>query len=145
MNRRALKNQNRHLAHRLAPTISKYLAANARVHQDVIYSYQITIELFVVDLMSAHLILDHSWPHRERWLDGLCEEYSWERKNGAIYGTGALFWGHRPDVSREITGLGFGVVLKLCSRHGVEYQFKYGNDEVRSYSSQRWCRLDSRV
>jgi len=89
--------------------------------------------------MSAHLILDPSWPHRERWLDGLGEEYLWERKSGAIHGTGALFWGHWPEVSREITGMRLNVVLKLCSRHGIEYQFHYGDNEVRRYSSGRWC------
>jgi hypothetical protein len=95
--------------------------------------------------MRVHLILDPSWRHRERWLDGLCEEYSWERRNGLIYGDGALFWGHWPDVSREIIGLRFIVVLKLCLLHGVEYQFKYGdNSDVRNYSSWQWCRMDPR-
>ena len=139
MKRRTLKKQIPHLAQQLLPAISKYLAASSRVHEDVLYSYQQRIEFGVVDLMSAHLILDPCWPHRERWLDGLGEEYSWERKSGVIHGAGELFWGHWPEVSREITGMRLNVVLKLCSWHGIEYQFQYGDNEVRRYSSGRWC------
>jgi len=146
MKRRTVKKQIPHLTQRLSSVISKYLAANPRVHPDIIYSYQREIEFGVVELMRVHLILDAFWLHRERWLDGLCEDYSWERKNGLIYGDGTLFWGHWPDVGREIVGLKFTVVLKLCPRHGVEYQFKYGdNNDVRGYSSRQCCRIDSRV
>ena len=146
MKRRTVKKQIPHLAQRLSSVISKYLAANVRVHTDIIYSYQREIELVVVALMSAYLLLDPSWPQRERWLDGLCEEYKWERKGGVLYGSGALFWGHWPDVSREIIGVTFACTLKLCPRHGVEYQFRYGDrNDVRKYSSRQSCRIDSRI
>jgi len=137
MKRRILKKQIPHFSQRLFPVVTKYLAANYRVQQDIIHGYQTEIEYRIVDLMRRHLMVDPSWPHRERWLDGLDEEYSWERKSGVLYGKGALYWGHWPEVGREMTGLRFNAVLKLCSRHGLEYQFEY--DEVRNYSSRRWC------
>jgi len=71
MNRRTLKKQIPQLAHRLFQPTRKYLAASARVHQDIIYGYQKEIEFVVADLMRIYLILDPSWPHRKRWLDGL--------------------------------------------------------------------------
>lgn len=142
MKRRTLKKEIPELAQRLFVPMVKYLAANAGVHQDVIYDYQRRIEFSVVVLMRIYLSLDPTWPHRERWLDGLSEEFSWERKKGIIHGTGELFWGHWPQVSREITGLKFTTMLKPCQRHGVEYVFRYGdNESVRSYASRRWCRL----
>ena len=140
MKRRTLKKQITGLAQPLVTPIRKYLVANARVHQDILYSYEREIEFGIVDLMRMHLELDPSWPHRKRWLDGLSEEFSWERKSGIVYGKGELFWGHWPEVSREITGLCFTTELKLCARHGVEYVFRYGNgNNVRSYYSRRRC------
>lgn len=142
MKRRKLKKQIPLLAHKLSPVVSKYLSANDRVHHDVIYNYQNEIELAVVELMRVYLTLDPTWPHRERWLDGLGEDYSWSKKSGVLYGTGELFWGHWPDVSSEIIGVGFNVALRLCPRHGVEYKFKSDEDyKVRNYSS-RWCTAD---
>ena len=77
---------------------------------------------------------------RERWLDGLSEEFSWERKGGMLYGAGEVFWGHWPDVSREITGLRFTAALRVRPRHGVEYRFDYGDvNDARRYAS-RACR-----
>ena len=99
------------------------------------------MEIIVVDLMQVYLILDLSWPHRERWLDGLSEGFLWERMNGVICGSGELFWGHWPDVSREINGWRFAATLKPCSKHGVEYLFRYDDhDVVRRYRSTRTCR-----
>jgi hypothetical protein len=138
MNRRTLKKQILELAQRLFVSTRKYLAANARVHQDVIYGYQREIESSIVDLMRIYLTLDPTWPHRERWLDGLSEEFSWERKSGMICGRGELFLGHWPEVGWEITGLRFATALRLCPRHGVEYRFKYGDDnDAKSYSNRR--------
>ena len=146
MKRRTVKKEISELVQRLSPIASKYLAASTRVHQDVIFDYQRMIEFHVVDLMGIYLSLDSSWPHKERWLDGLSEEFSWERKRAMIYGTGELFWGHRPEVSREITGSRFTTVLKPCPRHGTEYVFKYwDNQTVRIYSSRHWCRNQQRV
>src|SRR5882724_6175929 len=102
MKRRTLKKQITGLAQQLVTPIRKYLVANARVHQDILYSYEREIAFGIVDLMRMHLELDPSWPHRKRWLDGLSEEFSWERKSGIVYGNGELFWGHWPEVSREI-------------------------------------------
>jgi hypothetical protein len=91
-------------------------------------------------LMSMHLVLDPFWPHGTRWLDGLSEEFSWERKGDMLSGNSELFWGHWPEVSREISGLCFTTAIKLCARHGVENVFRYGSgDSVRSYSSRRYC------
>ena len=92
MKRRTLKKQIPQLANRLNLTTRKYLAANARVHQDVSYGCQRDIESCIGDLMRIYLTLDRTWPHRERWLDGLSEEFSWERKGGMLYGQGELFW-----------------------------------------------------
>ena len=80
----------------------KYLAASARVHQDILYKYEREIEFHIFHLMRMYLMLDPSWPHRRRWLDGLSEEFSWERRNGVVHGRGELCWGHWPEVSREI-------------------------------------------
>jgi hypothetical protein len=55
MKRRILKKQIPELANRLSLTTRKYLAASARVHQDVVYGYQRDIESCVVDLMRIHL------------------------------------------------------------------------------------------
>ena len=140
MKRRTLKKQITELAQKLVTPLRKYLDSNARVHQDILYGYEREIEFGIVDLMRRHLELDPSWPHRKRWLDGLSEEFSWERNSGIVYGNGELFWGHWPEVSREITGLWFTTELKLCARHGVEYVFRYGHgDEVRNYYSRRRC------
>ena len=140
MKRRTLKKQIPELANRLSLTTRKYLAANARVHQDVIYGYQRDIESCIVALMRIYLTLDRTWPHRERWLDGLSEEFLWERKRGILYGHGELCWGHWPETGREITGLRFTTALRLCPRHRVEYRFEYGDvNDARSYSS-RGCR-----
>ena len=141
MKRRTLKKQVPELAQRLLTPTRKYLAPNARVHQDIIVRYEREIEFGIVNLMRVYLILDPFWPHRTRWLDGLSEEFSWERKSGMVHGSGKLFWGHWPEVSREITGLCFTTVLNLCARHdGIEYVFRYGNrDSLRSYYSRRCC------
>ena len=138
MKRRTLKKQIAQTAQQLVTPLRQYLVANSRVHQDIRYSYERKIEFTIVDLMRLHLELDPSWPHRKRWLDGLSDEFSWDRNSEIVCGNGDLFWGHWPEVSREITGLRFTAELKLCSRHGVEYVFRYGNDDnVRSYCSRR--------
>ncbi|HEY2976192.1 MAG TPA: hypothetical protein VGJ48_27000 [Pyrinomonadaceae bacterium] len=140
MKRRTLKKQIPELAQRLFKPVRKYLEASSRVNQDILYRYELGIEYCIVDLMRLHLVLDPIWPHRRRWLDGLSDEFCWERKNGVVHGSGKLFWGHWPEVGREISGLYFTTMLTLCARHGVEYIFRYGNgDHVRSYYSQRWC------
>jgi hypothetical protein len=140
MKRRTLKKQIAGSAQQLVTPIRKYLVANARVHQDILYRYERKIEIGIFHLMRMHLELDPSWPHRKRWLDRLSEEFSWERKSGILYGKGELFWGHLPEVGRKITGLSFTAELKLCARHGVEYVFRYGKgDNVRSYYSRRRC------
>jgi hypothetical protein len=146
MNRRVLKKQIPQVAQRLITPTHEYLAATSKVHPDIISSYEMQLELAVFDLMRVYLILDPSWPHRERWLDGFSEEFTWERKSAVIYGSGKLFWGHWPEVSREITGLSFTTALQLCPRHGVDYMFRYGDsDNVRSYSNRRWCGVRRRV
>src|SRR5689334_22386388 len=140
MNRRALKKQIPQQAQRLVVPTSKYLCAGDKVALDVINGYEREIERVVLDLMRIHLILDRTWPHRERWLDGLSEEFTWERKRGSLYGSGKLFWGHWLEVSREITGSALTAQLRLCGRHGIEYRFTYGEGEnVRRCSSARWC------
>ena len=140
MKRRTLKKEIAKLAQRLVAPTRKYLSATSRVHRDSIYHLEQEMEFVIVDLMSSHLVLDPLWPHRRRWLDGLSEEFSWERKNYMLYGNGELFWGHWPEVGREITGLRFTTEINLCGRHGVEYIFRYGSDvNVRSYCSRRWC------
>ncbi len=141
MKRRTIKKQIRQLSQQLMGPTQKYLAANSRVHRDIISRYEREIELGLVDLMRLHLMLDPSWPQRERWLDGVSEELLWERKSGVAHGNGELFWGHWPEVSREITGLRFIATLKFCPRHGFEYLFQYGDpDGVREYCSSRTCR-----
>ena len=140
MKRRTLKKQIRKLAEQLCEPVRKYLEAGARVHQDVISRYEREMEHRIVDLMRLHLLLDPSWPHRRRWLDGLSEEFCWRRKNERVEGEGELFWGHWPEVNREITDLSFKALIQHCTRHGVEYIFRYGNDDtVRVCSSRRWC------
>jgi hypothetical protein len=140
MKRRTLKKQIPKLAAQLFKPTHKYIVASARVHQDILYRYEREIEYRIVDLMRLYLVLDPFWPHRRRWLDGLSEEFTWERKKSMVHGKGELFWGHCPEVSREITGLCFTTEIKLCARHGVEYIFRYGNgDHPRSYCSRRWC------
>jgi hypothetical protein len=140
MKRRTLKKEIAKLAQRLVAPTHKYLSATPRVHRDSIYQHEQEMEFVIVDLMSSHLVLDPLWPHRRRWLDGLSEEFSWERKNDRLYGNGELFWGHRPEVGREITGVRFTTAINLCRRHGVEYIFRYGSGiNVRSYCSRRWC------
>ena len=139
MKRRILKKQVRQLAQGLSPSLKKYQAASDRVHQDIIFGYQREIELVVFELMRAHLLLDRTWPHRKRWLDGLSEDYEWEVTRPVIQGAGQLYWGHWPEVSREITGMRFTVQFKVCPRHGVEYLFTYGDEDVRRYSSRRRC------
>lgn len=146
MNRRRLKKQIPALVQRLVVPVQKLLAANARVHPDIIAGYEKQLEFNVVDLMRVYLILDSSWPHRERWLDGLSEDFTWERSSGIVYGRGELFWGHCPDVSREITGLKFTSALQPCPQHGVDYLFRYGDtNNVRTYRSPRRCRIRARV
>lgn len=88
MKRRTLKKEIPKLAQRLFAPTRKYLAATPRVHRDIIYRYEREIEFVIVDLMRIHLVLDPLWPHRRRWLDGLSEEFSWERKNDMLYGNG---------------------------------------------------------
>ena len=140
MKRRTLKKQIPKVAERLSSPTRKYLAANPRVRQDTLYSYERAIEVVVVELMQIYLTLDPSWPHRERWLDGLSEAYSWERRVGMLYGSGELFWGHRPEVGRRITGARFTTMLMLCPRHGIEYRLNYEDDgRIRSFSSRRSC------
>jgi hypothetical protein len=140
--RRILKKQIPVVAQQVLEPARKYLAASARVHQDILYQYEREIERRIVELMRMHLVLDPFWPHRRRWLDGLSEEFSWERRNGVVHGRGELFWGHWPEVSREITGMYFTTDIKLCQRHGLEYVFQCGSgDHVRSYHSRRWCRM----
>lgn len=124
----------------LSSPVRKYLSASARVSRDAIYSYETAIEIVLVELMEKHLQLDPSWPHQTRWLDGLNEEFSWERKNGILYGRGELFWGHWPEVSREITGARFTAMLTVCSRHGIEYRLVCENDDrLRTFSTPHWC------
>ena len=140
MKRRTLKKQITELAEQLCKPTRKYLEAGSRVHQDLLYRYEREIEYRIFALMRLHLVLDPVWPHRRRWLDGLSEEFSWERKKNVLHGYGELFWGHWPEVGREITGLRFTTEINLCRRHGVEYIFRYGNGvNVRSYCSRRWC------
>ena len=140
MNRRTLKKQIPHQAQRLVVPVRKYLRASGKVSRDVIYRYEKEIERVVLGLMNIHLILDPAWPHRKRWLDGLSEEFAWERKRGSLYGSGELFWGHWPEVSRDITGGPLTAQLRLCDRHGIEYRFTYDTEgSVGSYSSARWC------
>lgn len=146
MKRRRLKKQIPKVVAQLFSPTRKYLAASARVSQDVLYSYQRAIEICVVDLMRIHLILDPSWPHRERWLDGLDEEFSWEKKSEMLYGCGKLFWGHWPQVGQGITGLPLQTMLKLCPRHGIEYRLNYEvSNEVKSFSNRRWCRTNPQI
>jgi hypothetical protein len=146
MNRRTLKKQIPQLAERLTTPALKYLVATSKVHPDIIFRYERQLEIRVLDLMRVYLILDPSWPHRARWLDGVSEEFTWERKSPVVYGSGKLFWGHWPEVSREITGLSLKVSIQLCSKHSVDYLFRYGDsDIVRSYSSRRWCLMPTRV
>jgi|SRR4030095_2309204 hypothetical protein len=140
MKRRTLKKQIRRLSLQLLAPTQKFLAASSSVHRDVISKYELELEHGVLDLMRVHLILDSTWPHRERWLDGVSEEFLWERKNGIAYGSGELYWGHWPDVSREITGLRFNAMLRVCLRHGAEYLFRYeDHDVLREYRSSRTC------
>ena len=145
MKRRTLKKQIPQQAERLVIPTRKSLCSSGKVSRDVIYGYEREIERAVLGLMHIHLILDRAWPHRERWLDGLSEEFAWERIRGSLSGSGELFWGHWPEVSREITGGPLTAQLRLCDRHGIEYRFTYDTERsVRSYSSARWCRGDSR-
>jgi hypothetical protein len=142
--RRTLKKQIPLLAQRLVNPLAKYLTANSRVHPDLIFSYERQLEIAVFRLMQVYLTLDPAWPHRDRWLDRVSEEFRWERNSAVIHGTGEFFWGHLPEVGREITGMPFQLAMQLCPRHSVDYIFRYGDGEsVRSYSSQRWCRQDS--
>lgn len=146
MNRRRLKKQIPALVQELVTPVKKLLVANARVHPDIIAGYEKQIERGVFNLMQVHLILDSSWPHRERWLDGLSEDFTWERRRGIVYGRGELSWGHWPEVSRKITRLKFASSLQLCPRHGVDYLFRYGDtDNVRTYRSRRRCRIRAGV
>ena len=140
MKRRTLKKQIPQLTERLSSPTKKYLAANHRVAQDVLYSYERAIEVVLVDLMRIYLTLDRSWPHRERWLDGLNEEFSWERKLGILYGSGELLWGHWPRTSWAITRLQYRTMLTFCPSHGLEYRLTYEeNNEVTTFGSRRWC------
>ena len=140
MKRRTLKKQIPAVAQLLFEPARNYLLASARVHQDILYRYEREIEVRIVELMRLYLVLDPFWPHHRRWLDGLSEDFCWERRNSEVHGRGELFWGHWPEVSREITGLCFTSDIKLCRRHGVEYNFRYENgDHVRSCYSQPWC------
>ena len=143
MKRRTLKKQIPQLVAQLSSPTKKYLVANARVAQDVLYSYEEAIEVVIVDLMRIYLTLDPAWRHRERWLDGLAEDFSWEKRSGILYGNGELFWGHWPQTDLAITGLQFRTMLTFCPGHGIEYRLTYEeNDEVRTFSSRRWCRAD---
>lgn len=134
MNRRKLKKRIPALVKTLVAPVQKLLAANARVHPDIIAGYENQIERGVFNLMQVHLILDPAWPHRERWLDGLSEDFTWEKRGKIIFGRGDLYWGHWPEVSRKTTGLKFASALQLCHRHGVDYVFRYGDPgNVRTY------------
>ena len=138
MKRRVLKKQIPQVAQRLITPVHKYLAATSKVHRDVMSRYERELEVAVFDLMQLYVILDPSWPHRDRWLDGFSEEFTWTRKGTVAYGSSKLFWGHWPEVSREIEGLSFTAALQLCPRHGVDYLLRYGDgDTARSYSSRR--------
>jgi hypothetical protein len=138
MKRRTLKKQIPLVVEQLSTPVRKYLTASNRVAPDVLYSYERAIEIGLVKLMTIHLTLDLSWPHKKRWLDGLNEDFSWERKSGVMYGSGELFWGHWPEVSLKITGAPFTAMLRHCPRHGIEYRLKYEDgDRVRSFSSRR--------
>ncbi len=140
MKRRTLKKQIPQVAEKLFKPARKYLVASAKVHQDIISQYEREMERCIVDLVRLHLVLDDSWQHRRRWLDDLSEEFYWQRKGEIVEGEGELFWGHWPEVDREITGLSFKAFIKLCARHGVEYIFHYGNAaQERVYSSRRCC------
>ena len=138
MNRRLLKKQIQQRAQRLITPVHQYLGATSQVHPDVISSYETQLEMAVYGLMRLYLILDPSWPHYKRWLDGFSEEFNWARKGALIHGSGKMFWGYWPDVSREITGLSFNATLQLCPKHGVDYVFLYAaGDNLKRYSSRR--------
>jgi hypothetical protein len=146
VNRRQIKKQVQQIAQRLITPAHQYFAATSQVHPDVISRYETQVEMAVYDLMRLYLILDSSWPHRQRWLDRFSEEFAWAKRGGLLYGSSKLFWGHRPEVSREITGLTFNATLQLCPKHGVDYVFLCGaSDNLKKYSSRKWCRLRRRV
>ena len=140
MKRRTLKKRVPGLAGRLDSPARKYIAATDRVHSDVIYGYERQLEVEIFRLMQLYLVLDRSWPHRARWLDGFDGGLTWEREGTTLVGRGELSWGHTARASGPITYMPLVVELWPCARHGTEYVIKYGDDrEARCFSSRTTC------
>ena len=142
MKRRNLKKRISGLAGQLNSPAQKYIAATDKVHRDIIYSYESQLEVGIFRLVQLYLMLDRSWPHKARWLDGFGEEFTWVRKGVSLLGRSELSWGHRSRVSGPITFMPFAVELRLCAKHGAEYVMRYGEDkEVRCFSSKTVCAI----
>jgi hypothetical protein len=140
MKRRMIKKEIRGLANELIAPAREHAAASPRVHKDVLYGYERQLEDGIFRLMRLYLILDHSWPHRARWLDAFDADFTWERSGSGLNGRGGLWWGRWPEVGETMTRMPFSVEIQVCERHGVDYKFGCGEaPDVRSFSSRKWC------
>lgn len=97
LKRRDTKKQIRCLELELLTVAKKYLQSSKKAQQDFLSQYENQIEKNLYHLVAFHLRLDPSWPHSQRWLDGL-EEFTWARSSSVLSGKGELWWGYCANI-----------------------------------------------
>ena len=111
MKRRDTRKRIRDYEQELLPVAKKYLNASDRVHRDVLNSYANQMEKILFGMAECYLQLDRSWPHRERWLDGL-EECVWQKSGSTLRVDGELWWGTVANVAGAETKQRCCIVLQ---------------------------------
>ena len=65
-------------------------------------------------LLAAHLELDPTWDHKQRWIDDVELSLSFPEV-GTVHGTGKMWWGHRRSVSAALVSVDLQARLRLLS------------------------------
>jgi hypothetical protein len=120
MKRRLVKKELRALEVKSARVVLRYIKLGKRTHKDVVFKLENSLEFLVYEMLYRFLPLDPTWPHTERWLDGLVD-ISWNRGRRSVQGQGILWYG----LLKDIGGCQYDVPLEIRFRFPSRDKFHY--------------------
>jgi hypothetical protein len=130
MKRREVKKQIKRLEAQLVVPAQKYLAATRTVHKDVIYKHELRLEHYLMEILNLYLMLDPSWPHQERWLDGFDGDVGWEKTSDALRARDMLWWGHLRNIMGQQFAEKFEAKIWFSKKGSLIYSIKFGDGKT---------------
>jgi hypothetical protein len=98
--------------------VSRFSRLSQSAHRDVVYKFENKLETAIFRILDLHLLLDSSWPTKERWLDSI-EEVSWNRDSASFRLQGILWYGLARDTRQ------FPIPLTVNIRLSPPRTFEY--------------------